>query len=163
MLFAAMGNTDQRINSGQPVTPAFLLAAILWPAVEQGLELALARGEAPIPAMQSVGQDVILRAIERIAIPKRFTTMMREIWDLQMRMDRRRHRKPLEFAQQKRFRAAYDFLSLRAQAGQDVGAVVDWWTQFQVEHPELESHRQQQHQDEPRKRRRPRPRRRPKP
>lgn len=163
MLLAAMGNTDQRINSGQPVTPAFLLAAILWPAVEQGLELALARGEAPIPAMQSVGQDVILGAIERIAIPKRFTTMMREIWDLQMRMDRRRHRKPLEFAQQKRFRAAYDFLSLRAQAGQDVGAVVDWWTQFQVEHPELESHRQQQHQDEPRKRRRPRPRRRPKP
>ncbi len=161
MLIAAMGNTDQRIHAGQPVTPAFLLAAILWPAVAQGLELALARGEPPIPAMQSVGQEVILRAIERVAIPKRFSIMMREIWDLQMRMDRRRHRKPLEFAQHKRFRAAYDFLSLRAQAGEDVSAVVDWWTQFQLEHPELESHRHQQ-QDEPRKRRRRPPRRRPK-
>jgi len=162
MLKAAMGNTDQRINSGQPVTPAFLLAAILWPAVEQRLEVALAQGEPPIPAMQSVGQEVILRAIERIAIPKRFSQMMREIWDLQMRIDRRRHRKPLEFAQHKRFRAAYDFLSLRAQAGQDLGSVVEWWTQFQVEHPELESQRQQQRQDEPKRRRRP-TRRRPRP
>ncbi len=162
LLTQALINTDQRINSGKGVTPAFLLAAILWPAVDQAWEAAVSRGEPPIPAMNSAGQDVILRAITRVAVPKRFSMVMRDIWDLQMRMDRRRHRKPLEFASNKRFRAAYDFLLLRAEAGEPLQDIAHWWTEFQDKNPQLHELRAAQPAEEPVKRRRP-PRRRRRP
>ena len=162
LLKQALINTDERINSGKRVTPAFLLAAILWPAVDQAWDAAVSRGEPPIPAMNSVGQDVILRAISRVAIPQRFSMVMREIWDLQMRMDRRRHRKPLEFASNKRFRAAYDFLLLRAEAGEPLQDIAHWWTEFQDKNPQLHELRAAQPAEEPVKRRRP-PRRRRRP
>jgi len=162
LLKQSLINTDERVNSGRRVTPAFLLAAILWPAVDQAWDAAVSRGEAPIPAMNSAGQEVILRAISRIAIPKRFSMVMREIWDLQMRMDRRRHRKPLEFASSKRFRAAYDFLLLRAEAGEPLQDIAQWWTEFQHKNPQLDELRAAQPADEPVKRRRP-PRRRRRP
>jgi poly(A) polymerase len=87
---------------------------------------------------------------------------MREIWDLQMRMDRRRHRKPLEFASNKRFRAAYDFLLLRAEAGEPLQDIARWWTEFQDKNPQLHELRAAQPAEEPVKRRRP-PRRRRRP
>jgi poly(A) polymerase len=156
LLDTALANTDKRIALEQPVTPAFLLAAILWPAVDQKASYWIGLGEPPIPAIADAGQAVILSAIVRVAIPKRFSLIMREIWDLQTRFERRSKRKPLEFATHKRFRAAYDFLLLRAQSGEPVQELADWWTRFQEQHPELDALRHQANPPEAPKNRRPR-------
>jgi poly(A) polymerase len=126
-----MGNTDQRIAQGKPVTPAFILAALLWPVASK---LALHRqnhGDAPMVAMHSAAQQTIGDAARHISIPRRFSQPMREIWEFQLRLQRRQGRKAAELVDHRRFRAAYDFLLLREQAGEDIGDLGDWWTQFQ--------------------------------
>jgi poly(A) polymerase len=131
LIQAAMVNTDERIAQEKPVTPAFILAALLWPVVNARRARLEARGEAPMPALNSSAQQVIQDAVSHISIPRRFSQPMREIWEFQLRLQRRTGRKVLELIEHRRFRAAYDFLLLREQAGEDTGELGKWWTEIQ--------------------------------
>ncbi len=152
LLRAAARNTDRRIAEDKPVTPAFILAALLWPAVVYEEEQLIERGDAPIPALHSAGQQVLSAQVQVVAIPKRFSLMMREIWDLQLRLERRQGKRAAELVDHKRFRAAYDFLLLREQAGEDIGDLGQWWTEFQ--NLPLEARLAQMGGDKPRRKRR---------
>jgi poly(A) polymerase len=127
---AAMRSTDQRIRDDKPVTPAFQLAALLWPAVTRLADNLREQGEPPVPAMHSAAQQLVARASQALAIPRRFSLPMREIWELQLRLERR-GRKAVETVQHRRFRAAYDFLLLREAAGGTDEGLGAWWTEFQ--------------------------------
>ena len=131
LMEAAMASTDKRVAEDRPVTPAFILAALLWPAASLRAEQLRDRGEAPVPAMHSAAQQVIAEACHRVAIPKRFSQPMREIWELQHRLENPRGKRAAELPDQRRFRAAYDFLLLRESGGEDTGGVGEWWTRFQ--------------------------------
>ena len=133
---AAMGNTDQRIAQDKPVTPAFILAALLWPVVTENVAACKNEGDAPMVAMHSAAQRAIQHAAQHISIPRRFSQPMREIWEFQLRLQRRTGRKAAELVEHRRFRAAYDFLLLREQAGEDTGELGSWWTEFQELSPE---------------------------
>mgnify|MGYP001813322078 FL=1 len=136
LLRAAMANTDQRIAQDKPVTPAFILAALLWPAARhQSLHLQN-RGDPPMVAMHSAAQTTIAEASRHISIPRRFSQPMREIWEFQLRLERRQGRRAAELVDHRRFRAAYDFLLLREQAGEETGSLGQWWTEFQTLPPE---------------------------
>jgi poly(A) polymerase len=136
---AAMGNTDERIAQEKPVTPAFILAALLWPVVSAESQRLEASGEAPMLAMGNAAQSAIQDAVNHISIPRRFSQPMREIWEFQLRLQRRTGRKAVELIEHRRFRAAYDFLLLREQAGEDTGELGQWWTDIQ-ELPQEERH-----------------------
>lgn len=156
---AAMGNTDQRIAEEKPVTPAFLFAALLWPvtrALAQQLEGA---GEPPVPALHSAAQQVVAEAVQHIAIPRRFSQPMREIWEFQHRLTRTRGKKVREIASHRRFRAAYDFLLLREQAGEDTDGLGAWWTDYQRQNPDITQQPAGDNARRPGRRRRPRKRR----
>lgn len=135
ILDEAMGNTDARIRADKPVTPAFILAAILWPEVCERKEQLENQGENPIPAMHSAGQEVVAECCQRIAVPRRFSQPMREIWEMQLRLTRSSGKKAIDLMSQRRFRAAYDFLLLREQAGEDCGGLGAIWTDLQVKYP----------------------------
>ena len=60
---------------------------------------------------------------------------MREIWEMQLRLPKTRSRKAAELTQHPRFRAAYDFLLLRQQSGEDLQELCDFWTEIQKDHP----------------------------
>lgn len=158
---AAMANTDQRIAEDKPVTPAFILAALLWPVASRLAVQQENRGEPPMVAMHSAAQQTIAEAVQRISIPRRFSQPMREIWEFQLRLQRRQGKKAAELVEHRRFRAAYDFLLLREQAGEDTGGLGAWWTEFQTLNP-TERSEQASAQDDERhgRRRRPRKRRR---
>ena len=126
-----MASTDQRIAQDKPVTPAFILAALLWPVVQREALRLQERGDPPPAAMHSAAQEAISEAARNISIPKRFSQPMREIWEFQLRLENRRGRKAAELVDHRRFRAAYDFLLLREQAGEDTGDLGSWWTEFQ--------------------------------
>jgi poly(A) polymerase len=128
---AAMVSTDQRMAQDKPVTPAFILAALLWTEVQHRAQLLQERGDPPIPAMHHASQQAIADAARNIAIPRRFSQPMREIWEFQLRLQNRRGRKAAELVDHRRFRAAYDFLLLREQAGEETGDLGSWWTDFQ--------------------------------
>jgi poly(A) polymerase len=132
LIEGAMASTDQRLAADKPVTPAFILAALLWPAVHLRAQQLRDHGEPPVPAMHSAGQEMVAEACQRVAIPRRFSQTMREIWEMQGRLESPRGKKAAELVEQRRFRAAYDFLLLREAAGEETGAVGDWWTRFQT-------------------------------
>ncbi|RLQ20477.1 polynucleotide adenylyltransferase PcnB [Seongchinamella sediminis] len=132
LIRAATANTDKRIAEDKPVTPAFILAALLWPVANRLASDMEDRGDSPMVAMHSAAQQTIAEAALQISVPRRFSQPMREIWEFQLRLQRRQGKKAAELVEHRRFRAAYDFLLLREQAGEDTGGLGDWWTEFQT-------------------------------
>jgi poly(A) polymerase len=92
------------------------------------------QGEKPVPALHGAGQEIVARACQRIAIPRRFSMPMREIWEMQLRLERPTGKRAIELMSKRRFRAAYDFLLLREQAGEDCGGLGATWTHMQEAH-----------------------------
>ena len=137
MVSMAMANTDQRVKDGRPVTPAFLLAALLWPAVKTRASQLTLEDMPPSQAINSAGQQVTAETCQSMSIPKRFSIPMREIWELQVKLERQQKRRLKDILAGRRFRAAYDLLLLRAQAGHGVDAAASFWTEQQRLHPDL--------------------------
>jgi poly(A) polymerase len=132
MLERGLANTDERIAADKPVTPTFLFAVLLWSAVLRELNERQA-GPTPDLALLMQACDTVLRAQQsRVAIPRRFAIPMRELLMLQPRFNRRSGVKALSILQHPRFRAAYDFLLLRAQVGVADPELAKWWTDIQV-------------------------------
>ena len=136
----ALENTDKRIHEGKPVTPAFLFAALLWLPVQQKSALLQEQGMTSLQAMQVAGDQVTREQVKHVTIPKRFSFPMREIWINQLRLDMRRGKRAMRLLQQPRFRASYDFMLLRNQAGEALQELCDWWTQFQTEGEDEQRH-----------------------
>ncbi len=128
-----LSNTDERINSNQRVTPAFLYAALLWyPLEEQSQRLQAESGLNAHDAFNIAAGDVIARQTQRIMIPKRFSTVIRDIWILQQRLPKRFGRRAFQLLTHPKFRAGYDFLLARGQIeGGDLLELAQWWTHFQ--------------------------------
>jgi len=127
----ALANTDARIREGKPVTPGFLVAALLWEPVKRDARAIEAQGMSTVQAIDSAGVDVLARQIEHVAMPRRFSLIAREIWNMQPRLTQRRGRRADELLASPRFRAGYDFLLLRAQSGEPVQEDANWWTHYQ--------------------------------
>ena len=133
----ALRSTAQRIADDKPVTPAFVFAAMLWAPAQAAAAALREQGVPPSPALAQGASEVIGQQCRTVAIPRRFSGMQGDIWQLQVRFEFRRGKRPFRLLENKRFRAAYDFLALRAQAGEVDQELVDWWTQFQdVSHEE---------------------------
>ena len=126
----ALRNTDMRVAQEKPVTPAFIYSALLWPALQRELSLLMAQGIPESAARQQAMQTTLDRQQQHTAIPRRFSQPMREIWDLQSRLQRRDARRAMSLLEHPRLRAAYDFLLLREQAGEIVSEAGAWWTEF---------------------------------
>jgi poly(A) polymerase len=132
MLERGLKNTDARVVADKPVTPTFLFAILLWSAVLRELN-ERAAGPAPDLALLMQACDAVLKAQQsRISIPRRFAVPMRELLMLQPRFTRRSGVKALNLLQHPRFRAAYDFLLLRAEVGVADTELAEWWTRIQV-------------------------------
>ncbi len=127
----ALANTDQRIAQDKPVTPAFLLAALLWDSVEAESQRLEATGVSPLDAIELAADTVLAEQVAQLAVPRRFTQMTREIWTLQLRLPNRSPKRVERMLEHPRFRAAYDFLALRAAAGEPLEELVEWWTRYQ--------------------------------
>ncbi len=128
----ALANTDERIAADKPVNPAFLFAAFLWEPVRLEMARLAANGMKPHETLQHAADHVLREQLRHITIPKRFSIPMREIWDMQGKLSRRHGKHAERLVEHKRFRAAYDFLLLRAHAGEEQQDLADWWTRFQA-------------------------------
>ena len=125
----ALEQTDRRVNAGKSVSPSFLFATLLWHQVQVRWEEGKARGELPIPALHQAIDIVLDRQGEKLAIQRRFQSDMREIWIMQPRLERR-GRQSWRLMEHLRFRAGYDFLLLRCDAGELPAELGQWWTDF---------------------------------
>ncbi len=132
LLIHALTNTDERISQDKPVTPSFLYAAMLWQPMHELAQQLQEDGMTELQAIHAASREVTSEQIKHVILPRRFGMHMREIWMLQPRLRRITGKRPSRLVHHPRFRAAYDFLLLRAQAGEDVQDLCDWWTEFQL-------------------------------
>jgi poly(A) polymerase len=128
--------TDARVAADKPVTPSFLFAVLLWPVVRARLDRDHAGRVDDVRVIQDVCDQAVYRQQARVALPRRFTQPMREMLALQPRFERREGRRALRLLDHPRFRAAYDFLLLRAAAGEADPELAAWWTDLQGLPPE---------------------------
>ncbi len=127
----ALEQTDSRVRSGKSVSPAFLFAALLWHEVLAAWKKAEQRGLNPIPALFEAMDTVLDIQTDKLAIPRRLTAVMKEIWALQPRFEQRSGRRPFALLAHERFRAGFDFLVLRSGSGEAPEELSQWWEKFQ--------------------------------
>jgi poly(A) polymerase len=127
---AALQDTDRRVNEGKPVAPSFLLACVLWADVRDGWADRLARKHHPFPALQDAIDEVFNSRIGDVSGRGKLAADMREIWMMQPRFDKRTGNTPFSLVDQPRFRAAFDFMRLRADVGEVDVVLADWWQEF---------------------------------
>jgi poly(A) polymerase len=130
-VMSALKNTDDRIAAEKPTSPAFLFAALLWHEVLATWKIKQDAGERPIAAMHAAMDEVLERQRAQLAIPRRYDTVMKELWVLQPRFEQRGGQRPMRLLALPRFRAAYDFMLLRCQSGEAEIELGTWWEEFQ--------------------------------
>ena len=166
LLEQTLASTDARVRADKPVTPAFLFAAMLWEPVRVAAQTMIEHGTDPTVAWSHAVDRVLREQAQRVAIPRRFTIAIEEIWAMQPRFAQRTRKRALRLLEYPRFRAAYDFLLLRADETPELAELAAWWTEAQqLGHEELGQRlaavpATSQDESAPAKRKRPRRRRR---
>ncbi|MFZ1180003.1 MAG: polynucleotide adenylyltransferase PcnB, partial [Herbaspirillum sp.] len=126
----ALANTDTRIKQGKPVSPGFLFASLLWHQVLEKWRAYQAAGEYPIPALHLATDDVLNAQTEKLALQRKITSDMRDIWAMQPRFERRTGKTSYKLLEHLRLRAGFDFLLLRCASGEADAELGIWWTSF---------------------------------
>jgi poly(A) polymerase len=75
--------------------------------------------------------EVLDTQCEKLAITRKLTATMREVWGMQPRFEQRTGQRPWRLLESPRFRMAYDFLALRAASGEVPETLEAWWRSFQ--------------------------------
>jgi poly(A) polymerase len=132
LLHLGLEGTDARVRADKSVTPTFLYAVLWYGPILRNMQARMAAGAPESFALSEAIDDVVQKAIRRVAVPKRFTLPLKELLALQPRFERRDGRRALALLSHPRFRAAYDFMLLRADAGLVSGEIADWWTEIQT-------------------------------
>lgn len=129
----ALASTDRRINDGKRINPAFMFAALLWyPLEKQARQLMEHRHFSYYDAIMEASNIVLDKQVKSIAIPRRHTATIREIWQLQLRLPRRNGKRASRLMELNKFRAGFDFLEMRGEVEQgEVAELAKWWRTFQ--------------------------------
>ena len=128
----ALADTDRRVSEGKPVAPSFMLACMLWHEVQRRWNQLKADGEPAFAALQQAVEAVFDVRIGDISGRGKLAGDMREIWLMQPRFERRVGNAPFTLVEQPRFRAGFDFLRLRADAGEEPDELARWWEEFSL-------------------------------
>jgi poly(A) polymerase len=134
---SALSNTDRRVASGKSVTPMFLLGVFLWAPVQQfARELLEQEKMSESQALAIAAQELAGMQQSRVSLPRRFTAPMRDMLALQPRFEVTSGRRALNLLEHRSFRAAYDFMLLRAESGAADPDLASFWTDVQTQNAE---------------------------
>jgi poly(A) polymerase len=134
---SALQDTDRRVGEGKPVAPSFLLACVLWSDVRDACAKRIQDGQHAHPALQDAIEDVFNARIGDVSGRGKLAGDMREIWLMQPRFEKRVGSAPFGLVEQARFRAAFDFMRLRAENGELDMVLSDWWEAFSLANDDL--------------------------
>ncbi|MBB5213826.1 polynucleotide adenylyltransferase PcnB [Parapusillimonas granuli] len=123
----ALARTDARVRAGKTISPSFLFAALLWKLVKKRWLALIEGGEHAAQALMLAADSVMEEQTRKLAIQRRFQSDMREIWFMQARFEHVSARAIWRMLEQPRFRAAVDFLQLRAEAKEVDSVQAQWW------------------------------------
>jgi len=136
LILAGLANTDERVREGKPVTPTFLFAIFLWPAIRRRAAELEAEGLDAHRALATSCAEKLAEQQRRTTLPRRFSTPMSEMLLLQRRFSSQRGVRAARLLEHKLFRAAFDFMLLRARNGEISTELAEWWTHVQTLSPD---------------------------
>ena len=125
LLIHALDNTDKRLAEDKPVTPGFILAALLWEPMQELAREYIAQGQSEHDALKLAADVVVSRQIAITAMPRRYTQFARDVWQLQPRLTRRAGKRPHRLLGHPKFRAAYDFYCCERRQAKKFR---NWWS-----------------------------------
>ncbi|ELN4659272.1 hypothetical protein RZ729_005392 [Escherichia coli] len=129
----AAKNTDQRIQIGKTINPAFFYAVLLWKPFLERCDFYLQKGVVPAEARAQAGLDVLKRQATRTVIPRFAETFIREVWEMQTRLLNPKPQQIEALSNHARFRAGFDFLLLREKSGDNTTqSMGSWWDAYQL-------------------------------
>ena len=128
----SLNNSDERVKNDLPLTPAFLFSVLLWPSLVKRIG-EVQSNKSKIPALRTAANLILKQQYSHCFIPNRIENMIKEIWEMQIRLLRTDSSKALDLLTNPRFRAAYDFLLLREKLGVNLNKAGEWWTKAQAE------------------------------
>lgn len=131
LIAKALENSDKRVAAKLPVTPYFMLSVLLWDSVQTLTKQKVAQGIPIVPAHQMAASEIVSEQVKHIAFPKHMSLAMRDVWYLQSKFHQQTGNRPFKLMTHPRFRAAFDFLLLRAEVGDVEQKIADWWIAFQ--------------------------------
>lgn len=134
-IHASLKNTDRRLEENRPVTIGYLLATLLWYPVLEEAQANQQLGMTKFTAFEKACRKVISQQTKTTSLPRFVSSTISDIWHLQLRLNQIDHPKALKVIEHPRFKAAYDFLLLRAESGENVKDIASWWTEFYVAEP----------------------------
>lgn len=130
------GNTDKRVREDLSLSPAFLFSVLVWPALEEAVQDKVQQGRKEYTAFEKSVTEVLNAQLKVISIPRRYLASIRNIWSIQRIMEKRAHKRIEWILSHPRFRAAYDFLVLRFEAGEAaLEPIIRQWTDMQAIYP----------------------------
>ena len=126
-------NTDRRVQAEEPVTPMFLYAILLWhPILELKERIRADEESSEIEALLDACDELVAEQLGHTSYPRRFSTPMKTMLVMQLRFENRRGGRAHRLLNHRQFRAAYDFLQLRARCGEADSELAEWWTDVQT-------------------------------
>jgi poly(A) polymerase len=129
----ALAQTDERVLAERPVSPAFLFAALLWHEVLAAWKARQARRAAAARARGAM-DEVLDTQCAKLAITRKLTATMREVWAMQPRFEQRSG--SARSACSKRRAFAWPTISSRcAPRAASGGELEEWWRAFQSATP----------------------------
>ena len=130
LTLAALRSTDARIAIGKPVTPAFVIAAMLWPQF-QDATINTSEDLSPFERNSRAAKAVLQELRDVMNLARRHAYFIEDTWILQDRLESRHSRSVQRLLEHRRFRAAYDLLVLRSASNEPLLEIADWWTRIQ--------------------------------
>lgn len=138
MIVSVLNSTDERISDNLRINPAFLFAAFFWYPLREKVEILKNEGGLNNQDAYALATNEILDNLCRtLAIPRRHTAVIRDIWFLQLQLLKRTGQFPTRIMEHNKFRAAFDLLVMRAEIeGGDCIELAAWWHEYQLSNPE---------------------------
>ena len=120
--------TDQRLKENKKLNVGFLFAILLWPKVylKSGIS-----NRINYKSFYRTMAAVMQKQQNITAVPRRYSSFIRDVWMNQIRFNKV-GKKSINFTNNVRFRASYDFLLLRNSIERNLDKPINWWTEFKA-------------------------------
>lgn len=133
MILTALTSTDERVADKLRVNPAFLFAAFFWYPLREKVDILKNEGGLNNhDAYALAGNEILDVFCTALAVPRRHTAVIRDIWFLQLQLTKRSGKVPEKTMMHPKFRAAFDLLVMRAEIeGGEAIELATWWHEYQ--------------------------------
>ena len=123
VIFQGLKETDKRFTKNKTLSPAFIIALLLWPSFEKKTS------NADNAESEKIGRRMLKHQNGKMKIPLRYQEFILNIWKMQFRLTNNSIRTKEKVVKQRAFRASYDLLSIRSQVDHALKDSINFWSQ----------------------------------